>query len=71
MIDDLDEDFTRDFMMWLFNKPIKKGDLIIKGLTPHSVSRRFVYLHTFSKWYSRVTKEYIKIESPNELRNGM
>jgi hypothetical protein len=71
LIDDLDEDFTRDFMMWLFNKPIKKGDLIIKGLTPHSVSRRFVYLHTFSKWYSRVTKEYIKIETPKELRKGM
>lgn len=71
LIDDLDEDFSRDFMMWLFNKPVKKGDETIKGLTPHSVSRRFVYLHTFSKWYSRVSKEYIKIETPKELRKSM
>lgn len=77
LVDDLTEDFSREFMMWLFNKPFIKGknkdgsDKIEKGLSPHSVSRRFQYLQTFSKWYRKITKEYIHITIPRELRKSV
>lgn len=77
LVDDLTEDFSRDFMIWLFQKPLKKGkdengdDIIEKGLSPHSVNRRFQYLQTFSKWYRKHTKEYIHITTPRELKKSV
>jgi len=77
LVDDLNEEFSRDFMMWLFSKKVVIGknkdgsDKIQIGLSPHSVSRRFIYLNSFCKWYGKITKEFIKIETPKELRKGM
>ena len=77
LVDDLTEDFCRDFMIWLFNKPVVVGkdedgnDIIEKGLTPHTVSRRFQYLQTFTKWYRKETKEFINITYPRELKKSM
>ena len=42
LIDDLNEEFSRDLMVWLFDK----------DLAPSSVEKRFVVLNQFCKWYS-------------------
>lgn len=71
LVDDLNQDFSRDFMVWLFNKKYTRGDEVIVGLSPNSVSRRFVALNIFCKWYSRVSKEYIKVDKPSELKKSV
>ncbi len=71
LVDDLNQDFARDFMVWLFNKEYTRGDEVIVGLSPNSVSRRFVALNIFCKWYSRVSKEYIKVDKPSELKKSV
>jgi hypothetical protein len=71
LVDDLNQDFSRDFMVWLFNKEYTRGDEVIVGLSPNSVSRRFVALNIFCKWYSRVSKEYIKVDKPSELKKSV
>ena len=71
LVDDLNQDFSRDFMVWLFNKKYTRGDEVIVGLSPNSVSRRFVVLNIFCKWYSRVSKEYIKVDKPSELKKSV
>lgn len=77
LVDDLNEDFSREFMMWLFKKPHVQGkdekgnDIVVKGLSPSSVNRRFQYLQTFSKWYRKVSKEYIHISTPRELSKSV
>lgn len=63
LIDDLDDKFLVEFMNWLFTIPTIHGI----GLKPRSVSRRFKYLQSFTKYYSKLSKEYIKIEIPKEL----
>lgn len=71
LVDDLNQDFSRDFMVWLFNKKYTRGNEVIVGLSPNSVSRRFVALNIFCKWYSRVSKEYIKVDKPSELKKSV
>lgn len=78
MIDDLNDDFSRDFMIWLFNKPILRprvnefGEKEIQiGLQPHTVARRFQYLLTFCKWYRKQSKEYVTITVPRELKRSL
>ena len=71
LVDDLNQDFSRDFMVWLFNKEYTRGDEVIVGLSPNSVSRRFIALNIFCKWYSRVSKEYIKVDKPSELKKSV
>jgi len=66
LIDDLDKDYCRNFMSWLFDKPTKNGN----GLQPHSVDRRFQYLRTFCKWYSIQSKELKRIEITRELKDA-
>lgn len=70
LIDDLNDDFCRDFSNWLFNKPSKISRYNQKGLQPHSVARRFQYLQTFCKWYSKNAKEFKKIDVPRELKSS-
>jgi len=70
LIDDLNDDFCRDFSNWLFNKPSKTSRYNQKGLQPHSVARRFQYLQTFCKWYSKNAKEFKKIDVPRELKSS-
>jgi integrase len=65
-IDDLDRDFCRNFMSWLFRKPTRNGI----GLQPHSVDRRFQYLQSFCKWYSIQSKELKRIELPREIKDA-
>ena len=53
LIDDLNDDFSRNFMSYLFARDHRiktKGKVKKKGLQPHSVDRRFQYLQTFCKW---------------------
>lgn len=61
LIDDLNEEFSRDLMVWLFDK----------DLAPSSVEKRFVVLNQFCKWYSRISKEYFRIEKPKELQKSV
>ena len=70
LIDDLNDDFSRDFMSYLFSRDHRiktKGKVKKKGLQPHSVDRRFQYLQTFCKWYSKHSNEFKRIDSPREL----
>ena len=70
LIDDLNDDFSRNFMSYLFGRDHRiktKGKVKKKGLQPHSVDRRFQYLQTFCKWYSKHSNEYKRIDSPREL----
>ena len=71
LIDDLDDTFSRDFMVWLFNKEHTKNGKKIIGLSPNSVSRRYVALNQFAKWYSKTSKEYFKISRPSELTKSV
>ena len=78
MIDDLNDDFSRDFMVWLFNKPMSRNRIDEngeiepqRGLQPHTVSRRFQYLLTFCKWYRKQSKEYITVKMPRELKRSL
>ena len=61
LIDDLDEEFSRDLMVWLFDK----------NLAPSSVEKRFGVLNQFCVWYSKVSKEYHKVEKPKELQKSV
>ena len=65
-IDDLDKEFNRDFMNWLFNKETRNG----VGLQPHSVDRRFQYLSAFCKWFSIQSKEFKKCIIPKEIKDA-
>jgi integrase len=70
LIDDLNDDFSRNFMSYLFSRDHRiktKGKVKKKGLQPHSVDRRFQYLQTFCKWYSKHSNEFKRIDSPREL----
>jgi len=70
LIDDLNDDFTRNFMSYLFNREHRigsNGKSKKRGLQPHSVDRRFQYLQTFCKWYSKHSNEYKRIDTPREL----
>jgi integrase len=67
LINDLNDSFNRELLSWLFNKPNKTGG----KLQPYTVARRFRYLQTFCNWYSRKTKEFIKIKIPKELSNAL
>ena len=70
LIDDLNDDFSRNFMSYLFSRDHRiksKGISKKKGLQPHSVDRRFQYLQTFCKWYSKHSNEFKRIDSPREL----
>ena len=56
MIDDLDEEFYKRFYdVVMVNKPIKKGDTIVKGLAPQfSMQEDLVFFTSLlSEWYSR------------------
>ena len=61
LIDDLNEEFSRDLMVWLFEK----------DLAPSSVEKRFVVLNQFCKWYSKVSKEFFRVEKPKELQKSV
>jgi len=65
-IDDLDKEFNREFMNWLFNKETRNG----VGLQPHSVDRRFQYLSAFCKWFSIQSKEFKKCIIPKEIKDA-
>jgi integrase len=67
LIDDLNDTFNRELLSWLFDKPNRTGG----KLQPYTVSRRFRYLQTFCNWYSRRTKEYIKVKIPKELSDAL
>ena len=73
LIKDLNEKFNRELIKWCFNKPIpiKRNDEGVQnlriGLQPKSVERRFRYLQSFCKWYSKNSREYTRIEIPREL----
>ena len=66
LIDDMDDTFLINFMNWLFIIPTINGI----GLLPRSVSRRFQYLQSFTKWYSDISKEYKRIKIPTELNKS-
>ena len=61
LIDDLNDGFAEDYMVWCFSQ----------GLAPSTTEKRFRTLNQFCNWYSKLSREWFRVETPKELRTSV